>query len=124
MTMIKWHLTIRKLILVFSFKRDSITVVLAKDHAPERKGSFYAEIQVNVFVVDRLKKKKVMKKSAVQKFSVYYCSGVFTYFESLTTYRNTHRAGCVSERLITAAFESSEPLFLLRLKGCVSAIPT
>ena len=44
-------------------------ILLAKDHAPERKESFYAKIKVSTFVnfeVDHLKKKKkMMKKSAV-----------------------------------------------------------
>ena len=43
-------------------------ILLAKDHALERKQPFYAKIKVNVFVnfeVDCLKKKKMMKKSAV-----------------------------------------------------------
>ena len=47
-----------------------MTILLAKNHALERKESFYDEIKVRTFVnfeVDRLKKKKMMmiKKSAV-----------------------------------------------------------
>ena len=47
-----------------------MTILLAKNHALERKESFYDEIKVSAFVnfeVDRLKKKKMMmiKKSAV-----------------------------------------------------------
>ena len=34
-----------------------------------------------------------------------------------------HHAMCL-KRLICAAFESSEPLHLLRLNGCVGTIPT
>ena len=47
-------------------KRDPTTILLVKDHAPERKESFYAKIKVSAFVnftVDRLK--KMMKKSSV-----------------------------------------------------------
>ena len=44
-------------------------ILLAKDHASERKESFYAKIKVSSFVnfeVDRLKKMMMMmKKSAV-----------------------------------------------------------
>ena len=50
---------------------------------------------------------------------MYCCSGGF--YESLAVYRTTRRAGC---RLRTAAFESFESLFLLRLIGRVGAIPT
>ena len=44
---------------------------MTKDHAPDRKESFYVEIKVSTFVnfeVDRLKEKKMMimmKKSVV-----------------------------------------------------------
>lgn len=44
-----------------------MTILLAKDHAPERKESFYATIKLSAFVnfeVDQ-EKKKMMKKSVV-----------------------------------------------------------
>ena len=39
-------------------------------------------------------------------------------------YRNTRMPCYVLKGLIAAGFESSEPLHLLRLSGCVGAIPT
>ena len=61
--------------LSFLSERDPTTILLVKDHAPERKELFYVKIKVSTlvnFVVDRLKKKKkkmtmimMMKKSAV-----------------------------------------------------------
>ena len=56
--------------------------MLAKNHAPERKESFYGKIKVSAsvnFEVVRLK--KMMKTSIVVAVD-------FTYFESLTVYRS------------------------------------
>ena len=49
----------------------------------------------------------MMNRSAVLEFPGIIVAVDFTYFESLTMYRNTCRAGYVSERLRTVAFESS-----------------
>ena len=58
--------------LSFLFVRDHTTILLPKNHAPERKESFYAKIKMSAFAnfeVDRLikkkKKKKKMEKSVV-----------------------------------------------------------
>ena len=48
----------------------------------------------------------------------------FTEFESIIVYRSTRRAGCLSERPITSAFESSQPLLSYGANGRVCAIPT
>ena len=44
--------------LSFSYERDPTTILLAKEHAPDRKESFYAKIKVRAFFsfeVDGLK---------------------------------------------------------------------
>ena len=70
-------------------------ILLAQDQALERKKSCYAKIKVSAFVNFEVKHLKMMKKSAV----LYTVVAVnFTYLESLTMYRNTCRAGCVSEK--------------------------
>ena len=54
--------------LLFSFKKDPRKILMAKDHARERKKPFYAKTKVSAFanfVVGRLIKKKKMEKSAV-----------------------------------------------------------
>ena len=48
----------------------------------------------------------------------------FTTFESVVVYRNTPRPHYDTKGFIAAAFESSDPLHLLRLNGHVGAIPT
>ena len=63
----------------------------------------------------------MMNKSAVRPISVVNVSVYFTYFEGLTGYRNSHRVyvcmcTCL-KRFVTAAFESSEPFYMLRLMG-------
>ena len=69
--------------------RDPTTILLAQDHAPERKESFYVKIKVSAFVnfeVGHLKKKKMMKKyskTEVWHFLyviIYVC---FSHFEGL-----------------------------------------
>ena len=48
----------------------------------------------------------------------------FTEFGSIIVYRGTRRACCLSEKAITSAFESSQPLLLYGANGRVCAIPT
>ena len=55
----------------FLYERDPTTILLASDHAQERKELFYAKMKVSRFVnfeVGRL------------KFHVCHCSGVFYHF--------------------------------------------
>ena len=98
-----------------------MTILLAQDHAPERKESFYAKIKVSAFLPFE-EGKEDDEEIGNLGISVYHCIAVdFTYFESLTVYI---RAGFVSEKAFrTATFKSSEPLFL-RLNGRVGTIPT
>ena len=70
------------------------------------------------------KKKKKMEKSGFCNFAYVIVVVYFTTIESLIVYKNTRRPCYLSKRLIAAAFESSEPLLLLRLNGRVGAIPT
>ena len=96
-----------------------------KDHAQERDESFYAKIKVSAFVnftVDCLK--KMMKNRWFGNFPCILVAARFTSFESLTVYRNTRRAGCVSEKVGTIEFKSIGLLYLLRLNGRVNTIPT
>ena len=68
-----------EVLVLFLCERDPTTILLAKDHAPEKKELFCAKIKVSAFVnfeVDRLKK---MKKSAVLEFpgTVVYSGGFY-----------------------------------------------
>ena len=58
---------------------------------------------------DRLKKMKklMLKKSWVSDFLCIAVAVDFTYFETLTVYRNTRRVGCVSEKALKSRVESS-----------------
>ena len=79
----------------------------------EEKGIvLYQNKNVN-FEVGRLKKR--MKNRQFRNFPCAVVLMYFTYFESLTVYKNT-RVVCL-KRLRTAAFERSEPLFLLGSMG-------
>ena len=68
--------------------RDPTTILLPKDHAPERKESFYAKIKVSTFVnfevgrFKKKKKKKIMKNSKRRCGSIPYVI-ISVYFEGL-----------------------------------------
>ena len=116
---------------MFLYERDPTTILLAKDHASERKESFYVKNEgkhICQFWGRPFEEVVVQEENDDDEeigglgISVYSYSSGFTYFESLTVYRNTRRAGCAKFR--TAAFENSEPLFLLGPNGRIGAIPT
>ena len=62
-------------------------ILLAKDHALDRRKSFYVQTKVSIFVNFEVDHK--MKKLVVQQFSMYYYSTVLpVYFERLSMYIN------------------------------------
>ena len=69
--------------MLFSYERDPMTILLAEDHASERKELF---IKLSTFLNDE-------EFSGVGIF-MYRCSSGF---QKLTMYRNTCIAGCLSE---------------------------
>ena len=86
--------------------RDPTTILLPKDHAPERKESFYAKIKVSAFAnseVGRLIKKMKKKKKKMENWWFsnfpYVIEKVYlTYFEIFNVYKNTRRPCYVSEK--------------------------
>lgn len=83
-------------------------ILLVKDHVQGRSKWFYAKTKVNMFAKFCGRLELIKKKN----FPCITVAVYFTSFADLTMCRNTHRAGCLSEKayIITATFGSSELL--------------